>query len=81
MTPLPSDFELARDYVMPFGKHRGHTLDDIASTDDGLLYLDWLRGQKDAEKETSMASRETTRHLRTYLDDPGIAADLAKLVR
>lgn len=32
---------------IPFGKYRGDTLDDIASTDEGLRYLDWLAGQVD----------------------------------
>jgi uncharacterized protein (DUF3820 family) len=30
---------------MPFGKYRGKRLDDIASTDDGLKYLDWAVGE------------------------------------
>ena len=29
-------------FEMPFGKHKGKTLDQIAETDQGLLYLDWL---------------------------------------
>ncbi len=76
-----TDFATARDWIMPFGKYRGRTLDAIASNDDGLLYLDWLRGQKDAERQSSPASRETHRMLVAYLDDPTIAGDLAKLVR
>ncbi len=35
----------ASGVCLPFGKHRGKSLDDIASDDDGLIYLDWLVGQ------------------------------------
>lgn len=31
----------AESVVMPFGKHRGRTIREIADTDEGLLYLDW----------------------------------------
>lgn len=33
------------DVVMPFGKYRGELLSDIAATDHGLKYLDWLFGE------------------------------------
>jgi hypothetical protein len=56
---------------MPFGKHKGKTLDQIAETDDGLLYLDWLSDQK------------LDRYLRTsvdvYLADDAIQRDLREL--
>ncbi len=32
----------AKNYVMPFGKYSGRTLEDIAAQD--VLYLDWLAG-------------------------------------
>src|SRR5262249_46453702 len=32
--------------TMPFGQHRGRTLEDIARNDNGLRYLDWLSGQE-----------------------------------
>ena len=35
------------DYEMPFGKYEGETLDEIASTDAGLRYLDWAAGEFD----------------------------------
>lgn len=34
-------FDEAKTFVMPFGKYKGKTLDEIAKTDEGLLYLDW----------------------------------------
>ena len=35
------------DFVMPVGKYKGKTLDEIAESDEGLLYLDWIRGEFD----------------------------------
>lgn len=35
----------ASDFVMPLGQYMGRTIDDIASTDEGLKYLDWAVGQ------------------------------------
>lgn len=64
-------FKVAKSYRMPFGKYKGQTLDDIASTDDGLRYLDWLAGEdirgplKDA--------------LEAYLDDESISTELETL--
>lgn len=40
--PSRSSIDAARSVVMPFGKHRGKTLGDIADTD--ILYLDWING-------------------------------------
>jgi uncharacterized protein (DUF3820 family) len=37
------DWETAKGVVMPFGKHKGQTFEDIAN--DDVLYLDWLIGQ------------------------------------
>lgn len=67
------------DVVLPmsFGQGRGQLfggkkIDDIAKSDEGLLWLDRLRGRarvpwlRDA--------------LRDYLDDPAIAAELDRLL-
>jgi uncharacterized protein (DUF3820 family) len=67
-------FAESKIVVVPFGQYRGRTLDDIARTDEGLLYLDWLRGQ-------GVQSEPLKTALDTYLDDAGIAADLMKVVR
>lgn len=66
-------FAKSRDYEMPFGKHRGKTLDKIAETDEGLLYLDWLSGE--------VAGGTTKDALTAYLSDKTIEADVQKLVR
>lgn len=64
----------ARDFKLTFGKYQGKTLDDVASTDAGLKYLDWLYGEKETE------TGAVTDALRVYLADEAIARDLRRLV-
>lgn len=67
-------FDEAKAVTMPFGKHKDKTLDDVASTDDGLKYLDWLRGQRgvrDTRLDLALAA---------YLDNPTIQRDLSALI-
>lgn len=68
-------FAQARDFVMPYGAHKGKTVDKVAETDAGLRYLDWLFGE--IENDDSVV-RDA---LGVYLADPAIAADVAKVVR
>lgn len=65
-------FSDAKEIRMPFGKFKGESFDKIAETDDGLLYLDWLRGEKIHDRRLRSA-------VEAYLDDPAIKAELAKL--
>ena len=62
-------FEEARKFVLPFGKHKGKTLDAVASTDSGLRYLDWLYGQEWIRREMADA-------LAAFLSEPSIAKEL-----
>lgn len=55
--------------VVPFGKYKGRTLDSIASDNEGLRYLDWVRGQDWLRDQLKEAIDE-------YLDDPVNARDL-----
>ena len=66
-------FAQAQQFVMPLGKHKGKTLDDIASTDEGLKYLDWIVGEGFLWDRTEEA-------IKTYLADPAIQRDLNALV-
>ncbi len=66
-------FKEAKDYIMPFGKHRGKRLDDIASEDEGLKYLDWLYG------EVSGSYYEPRDALAAYLSDSSIKKELENL--
>jgi len=67
----------ATRFVLTFGRYKGAALDDIARTDAGLLYLDWLRG----EYEKSKRDDATKRALCAYLDDPSIAKDVTTLAK
>lgn len=69
---MKSSFKVAAQYRMPFGKYFGQTLDDIAKTDAGLLYLDYIRGERKEKKNNN----EVDRMLNAYLSDPGIVRDL-----
>lgn len=40
----------SENYIMPFGKHKGKTLKKIYEEGD-ILYLDWLRGERDSDKK------------------------------
>jgi len=46
-----------------FGKYYGKSIDEIAGTDRGLLYLDWLRGREWLKPDMFRVVSE-------YLDDP-----------
>lgn len=60
--------------VIPFGKHKGKTIDQIAKTDEGLRYLDWLAGQDIWNHQVRLALNE-------YLSDPLIKDELDKLIK
>ncbi len=68
-------FNQAKKYVMPFGKHKGETIDSIASTDEGLKYLDWLYGEV-----TTSSVPQLRVMLKIYLEDETIAKELKKLI-
>jgi len=72
---VPMTFAEARNFIMPNGKHAGQTLDKIAETDPGLLYLDWLRGQRRRSGEPLDDA------LAAYLDDPTIAKDIKPAIK
>jgi len=59
-------------YKMKFGKYAGKTLDEIAQTDEGLKYLDYLYGQ-------TWLMAETRDALATYIGEPSIAKEVAQI--
>ena len=69
-------YKEAAAFVMPFGKHKGRTLDTIASTDDGLKYLDWLRGERSSG---GGRNRNVDSALAAYLDDAAIKREVARV--
>jgi hypothetical protein len=72
-------FKHAQVFVIHFGKYKGKTIDDIARTDDGLLYLDWLCGELGHTTDPIKAVLRT--HLHNYLRDPTINRDLCAIAR
>jgi uncharacterized protein (DUF3820 family) len=66
------NYKEAAAIKMPFGKYAGKTMDETAETDEGLLYLDWLRG----ERERSPRPDRIQEALSVYLNDPTIASEL-----
>lgn len=68
-------FDGAAKTRMPFGKHAGKTLDEIAATDEGLRYLDWLRGQ-----DWFKTKHDLFDAVEAYLTDPAIDRALDELV-
>jgi len=72
-------FDEAKNFRMPLGKHGpkagqpGRTLDAIAGDNDGLRYLDWLRGEREGQRS------KLDDALRAYLDDPAIEKELDEL--
>lgn len=70
-------FDEAKNRTITFGKHRGMTLDEIAETDDGLRYLDWLRTARCEERErTSGPKSDLECALEAYLSEPTIQREL-----
>lgn len=74
-------FDEAKRFQIQFGKHTDYgrtpkTMDEIAKSDEGLKWLDWLRGER--EEGVSKGKRVTAldEALRTYLDDPAIRKEL-----
>lgn len=66
-------FKDAAAVKLAFGTYRGSSLDDIATSDDGLKYLDWLRGQK-------WVGGRLREALTAYLEDPAIKRDLENIL-
>lgn len=62
-------FKEAAAFKAPFGKYKGKTFDEIAMSDKGLKYLDWMRGLDNLYPATRAA-------LAAYLDDPAIKKEL-----
>jgi uncharacterized protein (DUF3820 family) len=65
------EFSEAKEVRMPFGKYIGKTLDDIAITDEGLKYIDWLSDQDWLRGSIKEA-------VAVYVKDATIAKDIAE---
>jgi len=70
-------FKEASETELPFGKHRGETIDGIARSDGGLLYLDWLNGWM---AEVEHRDLELRKAVAVYLGDDDIRRELERLL-
>lgn len=61
-----------RDTQIPYGKHAGRTLDDIASSARGLIYLDKQR-DRDWVRDNHPALADA---IAAYLAEPAVAREL-----
>ena len=66
------EFIVAKGTICPLGKHKGRSIDEIATDDDGLKYLDWLVGQDWIYGNFKVA-------LKAYLGNPAIAREVERL--
>jgi hypothetical protein len=62
---------MIRNYRLTFGKHKGQTLDQIASTPEGLKYLDWL-------VDWFTLDPDVKKILLSFLSDPNVKLDLER---
>lgn len=74
--PETMTFDKAKKFIMFIGKHKGKTLDEIARTDDGLRYMDWMAGQDWVQQYGDLYSA-----LVGYLGEPAIAEDLGRITQ
>jgi hypothetical protein len=70
----PMTFAEAAAYRVNFGQYAGKTIDEIATRDRGLLWLEWARGEIAAADRPNFAAA-----VKAYLEDATIAKDLAAL--
>jgi len=71
-------FAEAKEVIITFGMHKGKTIDQIATEDEGLKYLDWLYGHKTIYSGTNIAKIKEA--LEIYLADPSIQKELEDII-
>jgi len=70
-------FDRAASFRLGFGKYAGRTIDQVAETDEGLLYLDWLLGEMQTGGTVYAGARDA---LDAYLADTTVARELEELL-
>ena len=77
------EFIDAQQVLLPHGKYKDQTIDMIAQTDEGLLYLDWLVGTnywwlfRDFQGGPDNNVKEA---LQAYLGDSDITAEVERAI-
>lgn len=62
------EFDEAGKVFLPFGQYEDQAIDDVAKTDEGLRYLDWVI--------TCVRAPRVKEALQIYLNDPTIAREV-----
>ncbi len=83
------DFKAAAAFIVPVGEYKGQTIDKAAESDQGLLWLDWMRGARERERQDAgnffdlqpLKPDPFYAALIVYLNDATIAKDLAEAMR
>lgn len=66
------NFKWAKDFKLRFGKYEDKSIDEVAKTDEGLRYLDWLMDR---------AFGSTRIAVKIYLKDEVIQKELNRVLR
>lgn len=68
-------FDQAKLQCVPFGKFKGQSIDKVASTSRGLMYLDWMMSLKDLREGPFKDA------LNTYMRDEGIQKEVQQAMQ
>ena len=74
------DFQTARDYRVPFGKHEGKRIGSVARTPEGICYLNWLDSARAIDRLRGLGTRFDAA-LSIYLSHPKVITYLAAAAR
>ena len=69
-----------REFVLQFGKYKGRKLGSIANFDKGLLYLDWLLGWIEENKDKAERWKNLYLNLTIVLTEPKVTARLLSAI-
>ena len=67
-------FKQAVGFTILFGQYKNQTIGQISRTDKGLLWLDWLRGEREEQR---LAAEKLGKPFKPYPSDEAIAVYLA----
>jgi len=59
--------------IIPFGRFKGREIADVADSDDGLRYLDWLVGWIESDDDRKANMDGLLQAIREHLARPEIA--------
>jgi hypothetical protein len=66
-------FKQSIGFTILFGQYKGQTIGQISRSDKGLAWLDWLRGQREEQRQ---AAEKLGKPFNPYPSDEAVAAFL-----